>query len=415
MPKDGPGFLSADAPRSAGAKQIAAAAGVALVVALLFVMLRPAAVAVDLARVASGPMRVTVDEEGKTRVREVYVVSAPVSGRILRAPFDPGDAVIKDKSVVGIIEPMLPTFLDLRTRREVEAAIAAAESSVRLAEADVRQTETELFWATSELTRTKALAERSATSQRALERSRIDVDKQQALLARAKANLELRRAELASARSRLIGPEGKVQHDTRTSCCVEVLAPQSGTVLRQVQDSETVIAGGAALLEIGDPSDMEIVVELLSTDAVKLAIGAEAVVDGAGLPKPLAATLKRIEPAGFTKVSALGIEEQRVKVRLDPVGPSSDWTKLGHEFRVFVRITSWSGDDVLQVPLSALFRQGDQWSVFRESGGRARVVKVEIGHRNSKTAEVVGGLKAGDSVILYPSDRVSDGVRIRNR
>ena len=391
------------------------AAAVVLSIGGLVLMLRPQPIAVDLAEIAAGPLRVTIDEEGKARVKEVYVISAPIAGKVLRAPLDPGDPVIMDETVVAIIQPVAPSFLDARMRKELEAAVAAARSAVELAETEVRQALTENEWAASELSRTRALAQTSVASQRSLERARLDVDKQRAALLRAKANAELRRAELASAEARLMGPESAALDRRSQACCVEVRSPQSGTVLRQTQDSETVIAAGASLLEVGDPTQMEVLVELLSTDAVKIASGAAATIEGAGLSRTIAAKVRRIEPAGFTKVSALGIEEQRVKTLLDIVSPREQWQRIGHDFRVFVRITEWSSENVLRVPLSALFRQGERWAVFKLDNGRARLTNVEIGHRNSELAELLGGLTPGDKVVLHPSDRVIDGQRLTKR
>jgi len=390
--------------------------GVAVLVGVaLLLMLRPRPVPVDMARLDVGPMRVTVDEEGKTRIKEVYVVSAPVAGRVLRAPFDPGDKVQKDKSVVAVVEPTDPAFLDVRTRSEVEAQVSAARAAVDLADAEVRQAETEVAWAASELTRAQALASSRTVSERSLERTRLDLDSKRAALVRAKAARELRNAELASASARLIGPETSRTGTGKRTCCVEVRAPVSGEVLRKLQDSETVVLPGAPLVEVGDPSNLEIVVELLSSDAVKIAAGADATIEGTGLATALAATVRRIEPSGFTKVSALGIEEQRVKTILDFKGSPQEHIALGHEFRVFARITTWSADKALRVPLGALFRHGDRWAVFKVVDGRARMSDLEIGHRNAEFAEVLAGAAAGEQIILHPSDRVADGTRVAAR
>lgn len=387
----------------------------ALMLAGVVVMLRPRPVAVDMARLETGPMRVTVDEEGKTRIKEVYVVSAPVGGKVLRAPFDPGDAVEKGRSVVAVIEPSDPAFLDVRTRSEIEAQVNAARAAVDLADAEVHQVETEVAWAASELTRAQALAKSSTVSLRNLERARLDLEAKRAALVRAKANRDLRKAELASVSARMIGPESRKPATARATCCVEVVAPESGEVLRKLQDSETVVLPGAALVEVGDPANLEIVVELLSSDAVKVTQGAEASIDGTGLPKVLKARVRRIEPAGFTKVSALGIEEQRVKAILDFEDKPIAHKALGHEFRIFARIVTWSSQNALRVPLSALFRRGERWAVFKVVDGRARISEIEIGHRNADHAEVLGGAMAGERIILHPSDRVSDGSRVEAR
>ena len=319
-------------------------------------------------------------------------------------------------TVVAIIEPTAPAFLDVRTRQEAEAQVAAATAAVTVAQAELRQAETELGWAQSELGRARALAQTSVVSAKSFERARLDVDKQMALLARAKANLELRHAELATAKAHLIGPEVvRAPAPATAGCCVEVRSPRSGKVLRELQESERVISAGTPLFEIGDPDDIDIVVELLSTDAVRVTPGAEATIEGAGLTEKLTAKVRLVEPAGFTKVSALGIEEQRVRTFLDFDQQAEARARLGHDYRIFARITVWSSADAVRVPLSALFRQQDSWAVYKVVSGRAMVAKVDVGQRNNAYAQVTGGLAAGDTVILHPSDRVSAGTRVARR
>jgi HlyD family secretion protein len=395
---------------------IAAAAGALALLIGLLIALRPAPVQVDLAAVSRGPLRVTVDEEGKTRVKDVFVVSAPVSGKLRRSALDPGDRVVKDKTVIAVIEPAAPIFLDVRTRKEAEAQVAAAEAAVTLATAEVRQAESDVAWATSELQRAEALARSSTVPERTLERARLELDKQRASLARANANLEVRRSELATAKARLIGPEriAGVPSDP-SECCVEVRAPQSGQVLRELQESERVVLAGSPLFEIGNAADLDVVVDLLSSDAVRVSPGAEATIESTGLEAPIRARVRLIEPAGFTKVSALGIEEQRVRVFLDLETPAEVWKRLGHDYRVFARITAWSSLDSLRVPLSALFRRGDGWAVYCMVSGRAALTLVDVGHRNSDFAEVLSGLKPQDVVVLHPSDRIVSGTRISRR
>ena len=392
-----------------------AAVALAIVGPLIWA-LRPAAVSVDVATVSRGPMRVTVDEDGKTRVKNVFVVSAPVSGKLQRISLDPGDNVVANETVVATIEPSAPLFLDARTRREAEARVAAAQAAVSLSEAEIKQVETELSWAQSELQRNRTLAQTNVIAARVLERAKLEVEKQQAALARAKANLQVRAAELATAKAHLIGPETAAQQSPSAGgCCVEVRSPQSGRVLKELQESERVVVAGTPLLEIGDPADLELVADLLSTDAVKIPPGAVATIDGAGLPQPLEARVRRVEPSGFTKVSALGIEEQRVRVILDFASPAEAWARLGHDYRVFVRIVTWSKTDALRVPLSALFRSGGKWAVYTEASGRALLTPIEIGQRNAEFAEVLQGLDAGRVIILHPSDRVLNGTRIVRR
>ncbi len=342
---------------------LVALAAVGLVGALGWA-LWPKPVPVELAEARKGPLTVTVEEEGKTRIKDVYAVSAPITGKLVRLALEAGDRVMKDVTVVAVIEPMAPPFLDVRTTRELEAQIEAAKAAVALADAEVSQAAAELAFAESELKRAGTLIGSRTVSERTLERARIDVDTRRAALARAKANLEVRKRELESGQARLIGPEEQWKGEVAVGCCVNVRAPASGRVLRLIQESERVVSAGTPVVEIGDPANLEIVVELLSVDAVKVREGAMASIEGWGGPA-LAAKVTRVEPAGFTKVSALGIEEQRVRTILQLQNGSQAADQLGHDFRVFVKITVYEAPNALRVPISALFRKRDQWTVYR--------------------------------------------------
>lgn len=383
------------------------------ILGLLLAGLRPAPVQVDLGTVGRGPLAVTVDEEGRTRVRNVFIVSAPISGRVLRTPLEVGDKVERHKTVVAIIEPVAPAFLDARTKRELEALVAAAEAAVNLARAEVAQTKSELQFAETELRRAITLSKSPAGSERALDRAKLDFATRSGNVERALANLEMRTKERDSALARLMGPEGEGQ--PLLDAKVEVRSPVDGRVLRRIHESEKVVTAGTPLTEIGDAHDIEVFIELLSMDAVKVRNGAHAVLEGWGGPIPLPAVVKRVEPAGFTKVSALGIEEQRVRVILDITGNPEDRATLGHDYRVYARITVWSSDDVLRIPISALFRRGDSWATFVMKNGLAQLTKITIGQRNTEYAEVLSGIEPGAKVLLHPSDRVLDGGRIVER
>ena len=385
--------------------------GVAGLTGALVWTLWPKPVLVDVAEVRKGPLVVTVDEEGKTRIKDVYTVSAPITGKLVRLSLEAGDRVKKDMTIVANIEPMAPAFLDVRATRELEAQLEAAKAAVALAEAEIKQVAAELEFAQSELRRAQSLVKTKTISERTLERARIDVDTRQASLMRAKANLDVRKRELESAQARLIGPEEAWKGEVPVGCCVTVRAPVSGRVLRLIQESERVVMAGTPLLEIGDPDNLELVVDLLSVDAVKVIEGATATIDGWGGP-PLLAKVTRVEPAGFTKVSALGIEEQRVRTILTLQHSQELADRLGHEFRVFAKITIHQSANALRLPISALFRKGEQWAVYVVERGQARAVPVEIGQRNTGFAEVIKGIPEGTTVILHPSDRVVDGVRI---
>ena len=387
-----------------------AAAGLALAGTLAWAMW-PKPVGVDFAQATRGPFLVTVDEEGETRIRDVYTVSAPIGGKLLRRPLEAGDRVKKDVTPVATIEPSAPPFLDVRTLRELEAQVEAGKAAVALAEAEIRQAESELEFAENELGRARALIRNKTISERTHERARIDADTRRAAVARAKSNLEVRKRELESAQARLIAPEEAWKGEAPVGCCVTVRAPVSGRVLRLIQESERVVLAGTPLVDIGDPADLELVVEYLSTDAVKVREGALATVEGWG-GTPLTAKVTRVEPAGFTKVSALGIEEQRVRIILSLVNPGEAAERLGHEFRVIVKIQTYESAKALRVPISALFRKGNSWAVFAVDRGRARVALVEIGLRNTAYAEVLRGLAEGTVVLLHPSDRIAEGVRV---
>ena len=230
----------------------------------------------------------------------------------------------------------------------------------------------------------------------------------------AKASLRVREFELQTARAALLDPGSGRKNSDDDHCCFTVYAPVSGTILRVFQESEAVVTAGAPLVEIGDPADLEIVVDLLSTDAVKVSPGDGVLIEGWGGEK-LRGRVRRIEPFAFTKVSALGIEEQRVNVIVDFTDPPETWKRLGHGYRIIARIILWRGEDVLQVPLSALFRENGEWALFKAVDGRARLTPVSVGHMNSFNAEILSGVGAGDAIILHPSDRVRDGTRVIKR
>ncbi|MCB1503165.1 MAG: HlyD family efflux transporter periplasmic adaptor subunit [Bauldia sp.] len=393
-------------------KRIIALLVFALIAAGLVYALRPQPVAVDVASLDRGPMEVTIDEEGIARIRDIFRVSAPIPGRVERLPVDVGDTVETNRTVVAAIHPVDPPLLDVRTRRELEAAVEAAKAAVTLAQAQIDSAETNVRLMRSELERARELADRATISVRAFEKASADLETAEARVKEMRAALELRQSELDSAEARLIEPGSAPT--TVEACCVTVLAPADGTVLKLLSESEQVVAAGGPLLEIGDPGNLEIIVHLLSSDAVAIEPEALARVDGWGGPE-LTAKLRRIDPSAYTKVSALGIEEQRVDAIFDIVDPREVWARLGHEFRVMVHIPTWRSDDVLRVPLGALFRRGDAWHVFKVSDGRAAVTPVVIDHRNMRFAEVIDGLAPGDVVVLHPSDRVIDGVALEER
>jgi len=385
---------------------------VALVVALLWVF-RPAAVAVDLGKVERGPLAVSISDEGETRVRDMYVVSAPVPGHLRRIELDAGDTVVADQTVIAQIEPSDPAFLDVRSAAEARATVDAAAAARSLAEAQVRRAQADLEFADSELERMRALARSHTVSESDLDSAERRAKTADAALAEARAELKVRQSEYQVARARLMTPASR--KGVSDCDCVSVYSPVSGEVLRVPDESARVVQSGEPLVEVGDPARLEVVVDLLSEDAVRVQAGQRAIIEAWGGPKPLEGVVRRVEPFGFTKVSALGIEEQRVNVVIDITEPRQHWERLGHGYRVEPRIVLWESNDVLKVPLAALFRQGRQWAVFVAQDERAVLRPVEIGHENGLEAEVVSGLEAGEQVVLRPGDRVSPGVRLQER
>jgi HlyD family secretion protein len=385
---------------------------IALAVALLW-LFRPAAVAVDLVKVERGPLMVSVSDEGETRVRDMYVVSAPVPGRMRRIDLEAGDPVVADQTVVAQIEPSDPAFLDVRSAAEARATAEAASAGRTYAEAQVRRAQAELEFAQSELQRIRVLAKSHTVSQNDLDSAERRAKTADAALAEARANLQVRQSEYQVARARLMTPASR--KGGSDCACVSVFSPVSGEVLRILTESEGVVQSGTPLMEVGDPDKLEVVVDLLSADAVRVQPGQRAVIEAWGGPRPLEGAVRRVEPFGFTKVSALGIEEQRVNVVIDIKEPRAQWQRLGHGYRVEPRIVLWEALDVLKVPLSALFRQGPQWAVFVDKGGRAELRAVEVAHENGLEAEVTSGLKVGERIVLHPGDRVTPGARLQDR
>lgn len=375
----------------------------------------PQPVPVDMAILERGEMLVTIDGDGRTRVREVYVVSAPISGRVLRTERHAGDEVKAGETLLATIRPADPTFLDRRARAQAESAVKAAEAGFALARAERAHARAELDFARAELGRAGKLAARGNLPQRNLDLAVLNERTATAALARSKAGLSMRSYELETARAALIQPGVGGALATDTVCCVEVLAPVDGKVLRVLHESEAVVAAGTPLLELGDPADLEVVADLLSGDAVRVSTGAAVAIEDWGGGNALVGYVRRIEPSGFTKISALGIEEQRVNVIVEFTEARERWLKLGHGYRVEVRIEEWRGANPLKLPLGALFRDGDDWAVFAVVDERAVLRRISIGHRNSREAEVLDGLGEGDAVILHPGDRIAEGVRVTAR
>jgi HlyD family secretion protein len=377
---------------------------------------------VDLAVVTRGPMEVTVDDDGKTNVRHIYTVSAPIAGKVLRIsqrPGDPGPSshvgdLVNADTVVAVMQPTTPGFIDFRSREEGEAAVTAADAAVKYAESEVRRFEAAVAFYRVQFARAQALGRTQSVSLETLDKAKFDAETNEAALISAKAQVEVWQGVRTALAARLIEPSAAPAAPSHATCCIDVRAPVTGRVLKIVQESEAFVQAGTPLVEIGDPSDLEVIADLLSSDAVQINVGASVQIDGWG-GSPIGGRVTRIDPAGFLKVSALGIEEQRVRVTIELVDPPAAWSRLGHDYRVVVHVTVWKADDTLTVPLGALFRIADEWAVFIVRNGRAHTAAIRVGHRNARIAEVLSVLAPGDEVVLHPSDRISDGVRVSRR
>lgn len=385
-------------------------AALAAVAGLGYWAFQPVPVAVDLTRATRGPMEVTVNGEGLTRVHDIYTVSTPVAGRLRRLEVHVGDAVVADETLLATIEPAQPQFLDARAAAQAEARIKAAEAAKALARAEYDRVRAEKAYAMANLGRARELLPKQAISQREFDQAELSAKTQSAAVDSALATLKVREFELETAIAALIAPASVTEG--RATCCVEVRAPVNGRVLRLLRQSEGVVERSSPLMEIGDPDRLEVVVDLLSSQAMKVREGASVTLHGWGGGSTAEGRVRRIEPYGFTKVSALGIEEQRVNVIIDFTAPPEDRPALGHGFRVEARIGEWRAEDVLQVPVGAVFRHGGEWAVFVLEQGRAKRTAVRAGRSNGRTMQVLEGLEVGTRVILHPSDRVADGVEI---
>ena len=384
----------------------------AIVAAGLALGLMPRAQRVDIAEVKRAPLVVTVEEEGKTRVMERYLVSAPVSGYVRRSALKAGDAV-KAGQVIAVIEPAHAVALDPRTRAQAQAQVSAAQAALAVAEQNARAARAAAELAQQERTRAESLRQSSFISEQALDSARSAETRARATEQAASHSVKVARFELEMARA-AVASATRLQGGGSLEA-LQVRAPVAAQVLKLLQESEGAVAAGQPLLEIGNPASLEVEVEVLSTHAVKIAPGSKVMLDRWGGEQTVEGTVRRVEPSGFTKISALGVEEQRVRVIVDFVSPREDWQSLGDGYRVEARFVLWEGDDILQVPTSALFRQGEGWAVFAVEGGRARVTPVETGQRAGLATQVLSGLAAGTRVVSHPDDKIGDGTRVKPR
>lgn len=400
------------AAKRVSAKWVFWAVFIALALGALFVTLRPDPVWVDLAPATRGALVVSITEEGKTRVKDRYLVSSPVSGYLHRISLEVGDPVSPEQLLTEV-DPMPASVLDARSRAEAEARVGAASSALNSVRQKVAAAEAEASLAQKELVRLRALSDSRFVSEDRLQQAEAADARAQAILRSARFDEEVMAHELRAARTRLEVSAARSSGNGEVER-VPVKSPVGGAVLSLVRESEGVIQAGEAILEVGDPGALEIVVEVLSFDAVKLASGIRVHLTGWGGPA-LEATVRRVEPVGFEDISALGVEEQRVQVVADLVSPPDDWQTLGDGYRVDATFVLWEAEDVLRVPASAVFQEAGQDQVFRAVEGRAERTPVTTGRSNGLDMVILDGLAEGDRVVRHPDSQLDAGVRIQER
>jgi HlyD family secretion protein len=396
---------------------VMAGGGAVLAAGLLAWAFAPRPLEVEVAGVTQAPFQTSIDEEGKTRVRERYLVSAPLAGQLLRMSLREGDPVAAG-AVVAQIVPTLSPMLDERTLRDLQARLGIAQAQVQRARARVEGARIGLQQARSEATRTEQLATQGYVSLTKLEVTRLAADAAQQELDAAAQEQQVANREVEQAGNALRVVRSPQQH----ARVFDLRAPVGGRVLRVAQVSEGVVPMGAPLLELGDTAQLEIVAELLTTDALRVQPGSRVIVERWGGAGSLDGQVRRIEPAGFTKVSALGVEEQRVRVLIDLTTPAARWASLGDGFRVSVRVVTQALDKAVQVPVSAVFplpasdvQGGAAFGVFRIDNGRAKLVAVKLGARNASQAWIQEGVQPGATVVVYPPATLRDGLRVKPR
>lgn len=387
-------------------KRIVIAAVILAALAAVAWALWPKPINVQVEAARQRDIALTVEAEGQSRIREVFTISAPVAGQVQRIDLHAGDAITAGSTIVARIVPARSTLLDARSREVAIANRDAARAAVNLAAAQLQQAEAKAAFAQTEFTRAQQLVHRGTISERAYEQARLELADTKAAVNSMAAQLMVRNGELQSAEAVLLQePVGG------SDCCVEIKAPVSGTILKVRTESEQVVSAGTPLIDVGDPNDLEITTDVLSQDAAQIEPGATATIVDWGGP-PIKARVRKVEPAAITKVSALGIEEQRVPVILDFLDDAPNMAFPGHGYRVTVRIKVWEGNQLLAIPIAALVRRGSTWTVYVAQEGRAAERSISVGAMNDDVAEITGGIAEGEKVILHPPDILTDGGRI---
>ncbi|MHA3773968.1 efflux RND transporter periplasmic adaptor subunit [Verrucomicrobiota bacterium sgz303538] len=381
------------------------------VVAAVIAGLSPKPIPVEVADVHRAPLTVSVSEEGKTRIRHRYTISPPVSGFLKRPELRAGARIEAGKTVLAIIQAEPASLLNPRTQTEAEARVKAAEALLNQRETELERARSAADLAEKERKRTAALRKSGSASARETDQAETEATLRAREQRSAEFAINVAQFEVQQARAALLQAQGGESSGEP----LKLIAPVNGFVLNVFEESARVIAVGTQIMEVGDTADLEAEIELLSTDAAGVQPGAEVIIERWGGPNPLRARVSLVEPAAFTKVSALGVEEQRVRVRVDFVDPVPPELLLGDRYRVEARIVTSHSPDVLQIPTGALFRRGGDWMCFVLGGGKARLQKVEIGHNNGVQAEVLTGIESGEKVIMHPPDVVTAGASVLPR
>lgn len=384
--------------------------GGALLVVLVGAGLWPKRLPVEVATVARGDVLVTVNEEGMTRIKNRYVISSPVAGQLQRIDWKPGAVVKAGETVLAMLETKGADLLDVRGQAEAEARVHAAQSNREMAGAQLARARAAFTMASNDLARFRGLAERGAVSQQEFENATMREATAAQEVRAAEFSGQVAEFELQQARALLVRgqPGGNLDQAP-----LVITSPVSGRVLRVFQESSRVVPGGLALLEVGDPTDLELRIEVLSRDGVAIQPGARVIVEQWGGPASLEARVRLVEPSAFTKISALGVEEQRVYVIADFTSPVDQRLTLGDNYRIEARVVVWEGKNVLRVPAGALFQRGGAWQTFAVVNGKTTVKTTKVGRTNGLETEIIDGLNDGERVVVYPGDKVAEGARVR--
>ena len=374
--------------------------------------MRPKPVIVESGAVTKGPLVVSVIEEGKTRIRHRHIISPPITGFLRRIELRAGAPIEKGKTLLAVIEASTSNFLDPRTKAEAEARIKTAEAVRETRQADLERAKASLDLAEKQVERQRKLRDSGATAQQDYDIAESQAQVRQRERNAAEFALNAAASDVNVARAALLQAQAPSADQAKP---IQIFAPVDGFILNVYEESARPVTPGMAIMEVGDPHDLEAEIELLSSDAVGVAKGAEVSIEQWGGENPLRGKVSVVEPGGFTKISSLGVEEQRVKVRVDFIDPIPPGHTFGDRYRVEARIVTWKGDDVLQVPTGGLFRRGNQWMAYLNENGVAKEAKVTIGKNNGVSAQVLEGLQEGQRVILHPPDTVKDGVQVADR